>query len=60
MRYMTTKTLGQYFDYISLPLYAFYVTNNISAAIEEKRDGTTLAIDRVAYPVLNKFIAIPI
>lgn len=50
----------QYFDYISLPLYAFYVTNNISAAIEEKRDGTTLAIDRVAYPVLNKFIAIPI
>lgn len=54
------KELMQYFDYINIPFKAFYVVDNVTGPVEEIRDGTNLDIDRVAYPVLNKFIATPV
>jgi len=42
-------------EYIKLPLEAFYVPEDISSPISYTRDGTIITVEKIEYPVLNKF-----
>lgn len=50
----TDADIRNYIEYIVLPFTSFYVPADISVPIEQIRDSTNLAVEKIAYPILNK------
>lgn len=51
---MKDPDIKEFLEYVALPLDSFYITDNLEAPIEKKRDGTQISIDGTKYFTLNK------